>query len=174
MLAAASTFRLFYIMDCRRREPYWDKYQASVVCKVMSIDHTFKIVKVVATIDGQPVYGAYWAALNEHGQVRMSIFVYTTAHEELATTLKRYRKAVEELGMPPPQVAATLECKQINLAPALTHRTGLAGIVVLYSDNPAVDSRFFIANLVWDQSALDAPVEIESLPHYTLPEGTKV
>ncbi|KAI7855375.1 hypothetical protein BDC45DRAFT_90850 [Circinella umbellata] len=70
-------------------------------------DHTFKIIKLINKINGQPVFTALYTVLNEYEEVRLQFLVPTKALSNLQCAFETMRKAYDLYGYAQPQIFFT-------------------------------------------------------------------
>ncbi|KAF7971123.1 hypothetical protein HWV62_21994, partial [Athelia sp. TMB] len=87
--------------------------------EICSIDHSHKITKQIAKVNGEPVFTAALTVTNEYGEIRVLAFVATKAHSEFEAALEKMRDSLTLYGNPQP--------------------------LIFYTDNPAADKHFLEA-----------------------------
>ncbi|KAF8078294.1 hypothetical protein FPV67DRAFT_1402915 [Lyophyllum atratum] len=77
---------------------------SAVIC---GIDHSFKLAKHVAKVDGVQVFTALLTVTNEKGEIRVCNLVATKSHSQFELALQRMRSSLELYGHDQPSVFYT-------------------------------------------------------------------
>ncbi|KAJ7077201.1 hypothetical protein C8R43DRAFT_1179242 [Mycena crocata] len=122
-------------------EPHADQHTACQRVDHLTVDDNHKINKHIATVDGQPIFGALWTCMNSRG-IRAQALTLTKSHEERIGPLKSIAKSVKLYGFHDPLVVFTddpLKDKRLiyeafpslarNLAPPVSSN-GLASLEI--------------------------------------------
>ncbi|KAJ7468909.1 hypothetical protein B0H11DRAFT_2284053 [Mycena galericulata] len=72
----------------------------------LALDDNHKINKHIATVDGQPIFGALWTCMDSRG-IRAQALTLTKSHEERIGPLRGIAKSLKLYGFDDPQVVFT-------------------------------------------------------------------
>ncbi|KAJ7193618.1 hypothetical protein GGX14DRAFT_378783, partial [Mycena pura] len=74
---------------------------------ICAIDHSFKLAKHIAKVDGEQVFIALLTITNEKGEIRVCNLVATKSHSQFELSLNRMRESLERYGHDQPQIFYT-------------------------------------------------------------------
>lgn len=87
--------------------PFLDQCMSALSGLLLRWDHTFKITKHLARIDGTPVFMALFTILNENEQIRWQGFVHTKAFSHLRHAFEGIVRSLKLHGLPQPILGFT-------------------------------------------------------------------
>ena len=70
---------------------FLDKEMMKIGAKVLQIDHSFKVPRLLGQVNGQPVFTALVTIVNEYGQIRQQAFTFTKGHDDIKILLKELK-----------------------------------------------------------------------------------
>ncbi|XP_006455795.1 hypothetical protein AGABI2DRAFT_76455, partial [Agaricus bisporus var. bisporus H97] len=76
----------------------FNQHMAMLTGKICAIDHSHKVTKQIARVDGEQVFTALLTVTNEKGEIRICNFVATKSHSQFETALTRMRRSLEQYG----------------------------------------------------------------------------
>ncbi|KAF7762010.1 hypothetical protein Agabi119p4_10002 [Agaricus bisporus var. burnettii] len=76
----------------------FNQHMAMLTGEVCAIDHSHKVTKQIARVDGEQVFTALLTVTNEKGEIRICNFVATKSHSQFETALTRMRRSLEQYG----------------------------------------------------------------------------
>ncbi|KAH8068402.1 hypothetical protein BXZ70DRAFT_1069038 [Cristinia sonorae] len=104
---SANYFRDFYINMTRARASEMDQVTAMLSSKILAIDHSFKVVKHLAKVNGIPVFNAMYGGVNEWGEVRVLLLTASKAHSHYMPALQAVSRSLELYGHDPLELVFT-------------------------------------------------------------------
>ncbi|KAJ7246127.1 hypothetical protein B0H12DRAFT_1235640 [Mycena haematopus] len=81
-----------------RRAPCLDQVMAMLSAEINAIDHSFKLAKHVAKVDGEQIFVALLTVTNHKGEIRVCNLVATKSHSQFELALTRMRHSLEIYG----------------------------------------------------------------------------
>ncbi|KIK55783.1 hypothetical protein GYMLUDRAFT_248378 [Collybiopsis luxurians FD-317 M1] len=83
------------------------QHTAMLTGDICAIDHSHKLVKHIAKVDGVPIFTALLTVTNDKGEIRVCNFVATKSHSQFTDALKRMRESLDLYGHKQPEVFYT-------------------------------------------------------------------
>src|SRR5579862_9389668 len=77
---------------------------------ILKGDHSHKVTKHIAKINGETVFSGLYTVTNEYEEVRTQIFTATKSHRELDMALRSLNDGLQLYGNPPPAIYFTDDC----------------------------------------------------------------
>lgn len=87
--------------------PMLDQCMAALTGTVLKWDHSFKVLKFLMKINGEPVFKALFTIVNEFEQIRYQAFVPTKAQSHLREGLEAIAKSLKDHGLAEPVIGYT-------------------------------------------------------------------
>ncbi|KAG6826161.1 hypothetical protein H0H92_000919 [Tricholoma furcatifolium] len=84
-----------------------NQHTAMLTGKVCAIDHSFKLAKHIAKVDGIQIFTALLTVTNEKGEIRVCNLVATKSHSQFELALQRMRVSLELYGHSQPSIFYT-------------------------------------------------------------------
>ncbi|KAJ3738047.1 hypothetical protein EV360DRAFT_29977, partial [Lentinula raphanica] len=75
--------------------------------RICAIDHSHKLAKHIAKVDGVPIFTALLTVTNNKGEIRVCNFVAMKSHSQFTDALKRMNHSLHLYGHQPPEVFYT-------------------------------------------------------------------
>ncbi|KAJ3963552.1 hypothetical protein EV361DRAFT_786209, partial [Lentinula raphanica] len=100
-------FRDVYDSFIESHQDDFNQHTAMLSARVCAIDHSYKLAKHIAKIDGVPIFIALLTVTNEKGEIRVCNFVATKAHSQFTDALKKMRASLELYGHAQPEIFYT-------------------------------------------------------------------
>ncbi|EKM74049.1 hypothetical protein AGABI1DRAFT_133695 [Agaricus bisporus var. burnettii JB137-S8] len=75
--------------------------------EICAIDHSHKVTKQIARVNGEQVFTALLTVTNEKGEIRICNFVATKSHSQFEIALTRMRNSLEQYGHKQPMLFYT-------------------------------------------------------------------
>ncbi|GAA5917136.1 hypothetical protein JCM5296_006594 [Sporobolomyces johnsonii] len=100
-------FQLQYQRFMESKRQAIDQHTSLLTCTIGAIDHSHKIVKHIAKVDGQPVFSGLLSITNEFGELRVCSLVPTKAHDQFLPALQGVAASLSRYGHSPPVVFYT-------------------------------------------------------------------
>jgi hypothetical protein len=88
-----------YKQDHERRMPWMDRYASMLVARVLSGDHSFKLIKRI-TMHGVRVFFGLWTMTNEYHEIVHQQFVFSKSLEEVRQQLHELQDRFRLRGHP--------------------------------------------------------------------------
>ncbi|KAF8075929.1 hypothetical protein FPV67DRAFT_1396848, partial [Lyophyllum atratum] len=85
----------------------FNQHTAMLTGKICAIDHSFKLAKHVAKVDGVQVFTALLTVTNEKGEIRVCNLVATKSHSQFELALHKMRQSLDLYGHEQPAVFYT-------------------------------------------------------------------
>ncbi|KAJ3816684.1 hypothetical protein F5880DRAFT_1494027, partial [Lentinula raphanica] len=83
------------------------QHTAMLSCEVGAIDHSFKVAKHIAQVNGEPIFTALLTVTNAKGEIRVCDFVTTKSHSQFTDALVQMRESLKLYGHQQPKVFYT-------------------------------------------------------------------
>ncbi|EDR15529.1 uncharacterized protein LACBIDRAFT_321428 [Laccaria bicolor S238N-H82] len=96
-----------YDREIGAHEKEFDQHTAQLSSRGMGIDHSHKITKQIAKIQGEPVFTGLLTMTNEFGEIRICDLVPTKAHSQFDIALTRMNHSIKLFGLEPPRIIFT-------------------------------------------------------------------
>ncbi|TCD61520.1 hypothetical protein EIP91_008291 [Steccherinum ochraceum] len=101
-------FRDFYINMTRARATEMDQVTAMLVsARILCIDHSFKVIKHIAKINGISVVGAMYGGVNEYGEIRILLLTEGKAHAQYMPAMQAVSESLKTYGHDPIELIFT-------------------------------------------------------------------
>ncbi|KAM6501786.1 hypothetical protein JOM56_001763 [Amanita muscaria] len=84
-----------------------DQYTSMLSSELLQIDHSFKVLKHVARLNGVPVYEALHTSVNEYSEIRSMTFTATKSHSQFMPALAAIARSLEIYGHNPVGIVVT-------------------------------------------------------------------
>ncbi|GBE82644.1 hypothetical protein SCP_0410290 [Sparassis crispa] len=94
----ADYFRQFYDTLIEFWAPEMQQCIAMLSARVLSVDHSFKVTKRMARINGTSVFSALHSTVNEYGEIRAMTLTPTKAHDQIMPILATIPKSLVQFG----------------------------------------------------------------------------
>ncbi|KAJ7488604.1 hypothetical protein B0H11DRAFT_2230137 [Mycena galericulata] len=85
----------------------FDQAIALLTALICAIDHSFKLAKHIAKVNGEQVFIALLTITNEKGEIRVCNLVATKSHSQFELALNRMRESLERYGHDQPEIFYT-------------------------------------------------------------------
>ncbi|KAE9391009.1 ribonuclease H-like protein [Gymnopus androsaceus JB14] len=85
----------------------FNQHMAMLTGNVCAIDHSFKLAKHIAKVNGVPVFTALLTVTNEKGEIRICNLVATKSHSQFELALQRMRDSLQLYGHDQPSLFYT-------------------------------------------------------------------
>ncbi|KAJ6460535.1 hypothetical protein C8R45DRAFT_1179980 [Mycena sanguinolenta] len=85
----------------------YDQHTALLSAYIAAIDHSFKLAKHIAKINGEQIFIALLTVTNELGEIRICNLVATKSHSQFELALNRMRESLERYGHDQPAIFYT-------------------------------------------------------------------
>jgi hypothetical protein len=72
-----------YVENSDRLKPYFDREVSKIAASIRKVDHSHKICKHMARINGEQVFKALYTGVNELEQIRLQKFTVSTSSSHL-------------------------------------------------------------------------------------------
>ncbi|KAF8174195.1 hypothetical protein K438DRAFT_2050037 [Mycena galopus ATCC 62051] len=92
-------------MDCRG--PCLDQAMSMLSGYINGIDHSFKLAKHIAKVNGEQIFVALLTVTNERGEIRVCNLVATKSHSQFELALTRMRDSLKRYGHQQPAIFYT-------------------------------------------------------------------
>ncbi|KAJ3818485.1 hypothetical protein F5880DRAFT_1491296 [Lentinula raphanica] len=83
------------------------QHTAMLTGRICAIDHSHKLAKHIAKVDGVPIFTALLTVTNDRGEIRVCNFVATKSHSQFTDSLKRMNASLKLYGHQQPEVFYT-------------------------------------------------------------------
>ncbi|EKM75412.1 hypothetical protein AGABI1DRAFT_9421, partial [Agaricus bisporus var. burnettii JB137-S8] len=93
----------------------FNQHMSMLTGEICAIDHSHKVTKQVARIEGEQVFTALLTVTNEKGEIRVCNFVATKSHSQFEDALARMRKSLSLYGHQQPLLFYTDNMADRNL-----------------------------------------------------------
>ncbi|KAF8237933.1 hypothetical protein L208DRAFT_1506381, partial [Tricholoma matsutake] len=87
--------------------PEFNQHTAMLTGDICRIDHSFKLTKHIAKVDGVQVFTALLTMTNEKGEIRICNLIATKSHSQFELALQEMRRSLELYGHDQPSVFYT-------------------------------------------------------------------
>ncbi|KAF8802776.1 hypothetical protein BYT27DRAFT_7111482, partial [Phlegmacium glaucopus] len=100
-------FRDMYDHFMEDHQHEFNQHTAMLLAEICAIDHSHKITKHVAKVNGERVFNGLLTVTNEKGEIRACNLVATKAHSQFEEALKGMRESLELYGHRQPELFYT-------------------------------------------------------------------
>ncbi|KAF8633831.1 hypothetical protein AX17_004351 [Amanita inopinata Kibby_2008] len=94
-------FRNFYVRFILSHAQEMDQYTTMLSARLLQIDHSFKVPKHIARLNGVPVYEALHTSINEYSEIRSMTLTPTKAHNQFMPALAAVSASLKTYGHDP-------------------------------------------------------------------------
>ncbi|KAJ7242859.1 hypothetical protein B0H12DRAFT_1023451, partial [Mycena haematopus] len=85
----------------------YDQHTALLSAYISAIDHSFKLAKHIAKVNGEQIFIALLTVTNERGEIRICNLVATKSHSQFELALNRMRESLDRYGHDQPAIFYT-------------------------------------------------------------------
>lgn len=143
---SANYLKTIYIALQQHLEPRCRQYTSMLPANVLASDHSFKLPKRIAKVDGCPVFTAVHSLSNEFGEVRFHQLTTTKSLQEVKPQIKQMLVSLKKYGHDQPQL--------------------------LFVDDPRGERSFFEENIPSLRANVQHVTSYSSLPALIIPVDT--
>ncbi|GLB45297.1 putative essential for the formation of DNA replication focal centers [Lyophyllum shimeji] len=106
-IPSAQWLRDVYDQFIEEHADQFNQHTAMLTAKICGVDHSFKLTKHVAKVDGIQIFTGLLTLTNEMGQIRICNLVATKSHSQFVLALQQMRQSLEIYGHDQPSVIYT-------------------------------------------------------------------
>lgn len=115
---SASWLRDLWDNEIEKQRPLIKQYMSMLPIRVIGMDHSHKIAARITHTFGSRIFSANMDMTTEFGEIRLTVFTSTKAHEAFEPSFQAVQNSVERYGQEGPQVVYT---DNVSDAPMLMH-----------------------------------------------------
>ncbi|KAF8057819.1 hypothetical protein FPV67DRAFT_1394478, partial [Lyophyllum atratum] len=104
---SAQWLRDIYDQFIEEHRDQFNQHTAMLTAKICAIDHSFKLTKHVAKVNGVQIFTALLTVTNEKGEIRVCNLVATKSHSQFVLALQRMRHSLDLYGHDQPLIFYT-------------------------------------------------------------------
>ncbi|KAF5381364.1 hypothetical protein D9615_008300 [Tricholomella constricta] len=104
---SAQWLRDVYDAFIQEHQQELNQHMAMLTGNICAIDHSFKLAKHIAKVDGIQIFTALLTVTNERGEIRVCNLVATKSHSQFELALQRMRESLSQYGHDEPSIFYT-------------------------------------------------------------------